>query len=118
MCKRGGRMHARLAVASVLSCLLPFLIVVSPAAALSCEPVSDGRAFASSSAVFSGELTAYEKVGDPLALGTAVSTFRVERVFKGKLEPEVKVLSEGLDDTRPTPPGQFLIYASGTCQGL
>lgn len=105
-------MHARLAVAAGLSCLLSILVVVGPAAALSCEQVSDARAFASSTAVFSGELIAYEQVGDPLTLGTAISTFRVEWVFKGKLAPEVKILSGGLDDTRPTPPGHFLIYAS------
>ena len=102
-------MRARLALV-VGSWLVPALVGVGPAAALSCQPLSDEAYLASSAAVFSGEVIAYEEVGDPRERGTAVVTFAVDRVFKGKLEPEVKVSSGGPYGERPRA-GRFLIYA-------
>ena len=103
-------MRARLALV-VGSSLVSGLAGVGPAAALSCVRLSDEAYLAGSTAVFSGEVVAYEEVGgDPRDRGTAVLTFAVDRVFKGKLEPEVKVGSGGPFSERPRT-GRFLIYA-------
>lgn len=75
-----------------------------------CKPQREAR-FRRVERYFSGELLAYEQVGEPWTFGTAVSTFTVERVFKGKLDLTVKVLSSG-HQSGPTPSRQrLLVYA-------
>jgi len=105
-------MHARLVLAVLVACVVPLVLGVGPAAACSCAAVSDKAALKGATAVFTGDVIAYEEVGDPRDRGANVWTFAARRVFKGKVEPVVKVISGGPCGIELPRTGRFLMYTS------